>query len=109
MTRLSILALAFIGCTLVFAGNVNFKRVSGPSGLTMSFEVTVSKAYAARRAARRHHRRRARRVARRRHRVIRRTRLSSSCVWRAPYHYCSGVYYRTVVTSGATSYVVVYP
>ncbi len=106
MTRLLIGALAFIGCALVFAGSVDFKRVSGPSGFAMPFEVTVSKAF----AGRGYHRRTTRRVARRTtRRVIRRHTLPYGCAWRAPYHYCGGVYYQPIVESGTTIYIVVNP
>ena len=106
MTRLSIGALAFIGWALVFAVSVDFKRVSGPSGFTMAFEVTVSKAY----AGRGHYRRTTRRVARRTtRRVIRRHSLPYGCAWRAPYHYCGGVYYQPIVEGGTTVYIIVYP
>ena len=106
MPRLLIGALTFIGCALVFAGSVDFKRVSGPSGFTKPFEVTVSKAY----AGRWHYRRTSRRVARRTtHRVIRRSTLPHGCTWRAPYHYCGGVYYQPVVENNTTVYIVVSP
>ncbi len=106
MTRLLIGALAFIGCTLVFAGSVDFKSVSGPSGFTMPFEVTVSQAY----AGRGHRHRTTRRVARRTTaRIIRRNSLPYGCYWRAPYHYCGGIYYQPIVESGTTIYIVVNP
>ncbi len=106
MTRLSIGALAFIGCALVFAGSVDFKRVSGPRGVTEAIELTISEAYAGRRHARRTTRRVVRRTTRR---VIRRNSLPYSCAWRAPYHYCGGVYYEPIVESGTTVYIIVYP
>ena len=106
MTKLLIGALAFIVCALVLVGSVHFKRVLGPSGLTMPVEVTVSKAY----AGRGHHHRRGRRIARRATiRVIRHLTLPHSCVWHAPYHYCGGVYYQPIVESGTTVYIVVNP
>ncbi len=104
MTKLLIGALAFIVCALVLVGNVHFKRVLGPSGLTMPVEVTVSEAYAGR------HHRRGRRIARRTTiRVIRHLTLPRSCVWYAPYHYCGGVYYQPIVESNVTVYIVVNP
>ena len=106
MTRIFVGALTFIGCVLVFAGSVDFKRVSGPLGLTIPFEVTVSKAYAARGHGVRTTRRVARRTTRR---VIRRSTLPYGCHWRAPYHYCGGVYYQPVVENNVTVYIVVYP
>ena len=102
MRKLLIAASTVIGCALVFAGNIDFNRVSGRSGLTMPVEITFSKAYAGSRHARRVVRRTTRRV-------IRRNSLPYSCAWRAPYHYCGGVYYQPFVESGATVYIVVYP
>ncbi len=107
MTRLKLATMIFMGCALGLFGNIEGNRVSSLSGLTVSLEVTISKAYAARRGrARRTTRRVARRTTRR---VVRRAVLPRSCLWRAPYHYCGGVYYRTIVESGTTVYIVVYP
>ena len=106
MRKLLIGASTVIGCALVFAGNIDFNRVSGPRGVTEAIELTISKAYAARRHARRTTRRVARRTTRR---VIRIHTLSAGCLWRAPYHYCGGVYYEPIVESGTTVYIVVYP
>ncbi len=106
MRKLLIAASTVIGWALVFAVSVDFKGISGPSGFTMAFEVTVSKAY----AGRGHYRRTTRRVARRTtRRVIRRHTLPYGCAWRAPYHYCGGVYYQPIVESGTTIYIIVYP
>ncbi len=101
MTRLKLAALTLMGCTLGLFASVDGNRVSSVSGNTMSLEVSISKAYAARRG-------RARRTTRRvvvRRAVIRRAVLPRSCLWRAPYHYCGGVYYQPY--EGA--YIVVYP
>jgi hypothetical protein len=106
MRKLLIGASTVIGCALVFAGSMDFNRVSSPRGVTEAIELTISKAYAGRRHARRTTRRVARRTTRR---VIRRHSLAHGCVWRAPYHYCGGVYYQPIVESGATVYIVVYP
>ncbi len=106
MRKLLIGASTVIGCALVFAGSMDFNRFSGPRGVTEAIELTISKAYAGRRHARRTTRRVARRTTRR---VIRRHSLAHGCVWRAPYHYCGGVYYQPIVESGATVYIVVYP
>ena len=106
MRKLLIGASTVIGCALIFAGSIDFNRVSGPRGVTEAIELTISKAYAARRHARRTTRRVARRTTRR---VIRRHTLSAGCLWRAPYHYCGGVYYEPIVESGTTVYIVVYP
>jgi hypothetical protein len=106
MRKFLIAASTVIGCALVFAGSMDFNRVSGRSGLTMPVEVMFSKAY----AGRGHARRSTRRVARRTTiRVIRITTLPGRCAWRAPYHYCGGVYYEPIVESGTTVYIVVYP
>ena len=107
MRKLLIAASTVIGCALVFAGSIDFNRVSGTRGVTEAIELTISKAYAGRRG---HGHRTARRVARRTtRRIIRRHSLAHGCVWRAPYHYCGGVYYQPIVESGATVYIVVYP
>ncbi len=107
MRKLLIGASTVIGCALVFAGNMDFNRVSGPRGVTEAIELTISKAYAGRRG---HGHRTGRRVARRTmRRVIRRHSLAHGCVWRAPYHYCGGVYYQPIVENNTTVYVVVYP
>ena len=105
MRKLLIGASTVIGCALVFAGNIDFNRVSGHRGVTEAIELTISKAY----AGRRHARRTTRRVVRRTIRVIRITTLPGRCAWRAPYHYCGGVYYEPIVESGTTVYIVVYP
>ncbi len=106
MRKLLIAASTVIGCALVFAGSMDFNRVSGRSGLTMPVEVMFSKAY----AGRGHARRSTRRVVRRTTiRVIRITTLPGRCAWRAPYHYCGGVYYEPIVESGTTVYIIVYP
>ena len=106
MRKLLIAASTVIGCALVFAGSMDFNRVLGRSGLTMPVEVTFSKAYAARGRAVRTTRRVARRTTRR---VIRRHSLPYGCAWRAPYHYCGGVYYEPIVESGTTVYIIIYP
>ncbi len=106
MRKLLIAASTIIGCALVFAGNIDVNRAPTSSGLTNLFELTTSKAYAARRHARRTTRRVARRTTRR---VIRRHSLPYGCAWRAPYHYCGGVYYQPIVESGTTVYIIVYP
>ena len=106
MTRIFVGAITLIGCVLVFAGNVDLKRDSSPLGLTVPFEVTFSKAYAGRGHGVRTTRRVARRTTRR---VVRRNTLPHGCAWRAPYHYCGGVYYQPVVENNVTVYVVVYP
>ncbi len=106
MRILLIGASTVIGCALVFAGSMDFNRVSSRSGLTMPVEVTFSKAYAGRGHVRRTSRRVARRTTRR---AIRRHSLPHGCAWRAPYHYCGGVYYQPIVESGTTVYIVVYP
>ncbi len=106
MRKLLIAASTIIGCALVLAGSIDLNRVLGPRGVTEAIELTASKAY----AARRHARRTTRRVARRTTiRVIRITTLPGRCAWHAPYHYCGGVYYEPIVESGTTVYIVVYP
>ncbi len=106
MKKLLIAAATVIGCALVFSGSIDLNRVLGPRGVTEAIELTISKAYAARRHARRTTRRVARRTTRR---VIRRHSLPYGCAWRAPYHYCGGVYYQPIAESGTTVYIIVYP
>ncbi len=106
MTRMRFLTLLLIGGEFGLAGSIDLNSVLGPRGVTEAIELTTSKAY----AARKHKRRATRRVARRTtRRVIRRHTLAAGCLWRAPYHYCGGVYYQPIVESGATVYIVVYP
>ncbi len=106
MKKLLIAAAAVIGCALVFAGSVDLNRGSGRAGISLPIEVSLNEAYAGRGYVRRTSRRTARRTTRR---VIRRSTLPAGCVWRAPYHYCGGVYYEPIVESGGTVYVVVNP
>ncbi len=107
MRKPMIAASTLIGCALVFAGSMNSNTVSGRLGLTVPAEVTFSKAYGASKVqVRRTSRRTARRTTRR---VIRRNSVPHGCAWRAPYHYCGGVYYEPIVESGTTVYIVVYP
>ncbi len=46
-------------------------------------------------------------------RTVRRIRyynaLPVGCYWRAPYHYCGGVYYQPTVQNGQTVYIIVNP
>ena len=106
MKKLLIAASTAIACALVLAGSVDLNRSSGRAGITLPIEVSISKAYAGRGHVRRTSRRTARRTTRR---VVRRTTLPVGCAWRAPYHYCGGVYYEPIVESGTTVYVVVNP
>ncbi len=106
MTRMKFVTLLLIGGAFGLAGSIDLNSVLGPRGVTEVIELTISKAY----AARRHARRTTRRVARRTTiRVIRRHSLPYGCAWRAPYHYCGGVYYEPIVESGTTVYIIVYP
>ncbi len=106
MTRMKFVTLLLIGGAFGLAGSIDLNSVLGPRGVTEAIELTISKAS----AARRHARRTTRRVARRTTiRVIRRHSLPYGCAWRAPYHYCGGVYYEPIVESGTTVYIIVYP
>lgn len=46
-------------------------------------------------------------------RTVRRMRyynaLPAGCYWRAPYHYCGGIYYQPVVQDGQNVYIIVNP
>ena len=106
MTRMKFVTLLLIGGAFGLAGSIDLNSVLGPRGVTEAIELTISKAYAARRHARRTTRRVARRTTRR---VIRRHSLPYGCAWRAPYHYCGGIYYQPIVESGTTVYIIVYP
>ncbi len=106
MTRMKFVTLLLIGGAFGLAGSIDLNSVLGPRGVTEAIELTISKAYAARRHARRTTRRVARRTTRR---VIRRHSLPYGCAWRAPYHYCGGVYYEPIVESGTTVYIIIYP
>ena len=106
MTRLGFVTLILMGFVLGFAGNIDVNRASSPSGFAKSFELTISKAYAARGHALRTTRRVARRTTRR---IIRRHTLPNKCAWQDPYYYCGGVYYEPIVESGTTIYIVIYP
>jgi hypothetical protein len=35
--------------------------------------------------------------------------LPAGCIWRAPYHYCGGIYYEPVVQNGQNVYIIVNP
>jgi len=35
--------------------------------------------------------------------------LPAGCYWRAPYHYCGGIYYEPVIQDGTTVYIIVNP
>ena len=59
-----------------------------------------------RRVARRTARRTARRVNRRNDYL---RSLPRNCVWRRPYHYCNGIYYRPGVVDGVNVFIVVTP
>ena len=84
----------------VFTGSVNV----GKFGTGSALSIVTDSAYAApRHAARRTARRTTRRT------VRRLTVLPAGCAWRAPYHYCGGVYYQPVVEGGTTVYIVVNP
>ena len=98
MTRLKFVILTLIGFALGLAGDIEENKISSTPGSTKTFEVTISKAYAGGRLKRRNTTV-----------PVRRTILPYRCVWRAPYHYCLGVYYKEIVEFGATVYIVVYP
>lgn len=100
--RNTIVATAFLG--LMFGLNGPVELTSTPDGLDITAGVT--KAHAQYGQARRVSRRTSRRTSRR---VARRHSLPAGCAWRAPYHYCGGVYYQAVKEGGTTVYIVVNP
>ena len=93
----------------LFLGSVEMTMMPSAQGFA---GYTVQVGYSGALAAPRHH---VRRVSRRTsRRTAARTSaylhaLPAGCVWRAPYHYCGGVYYQPVQQSGQTVYVVVNP
>jgi len=108
MRILMVFCAAAIGLVLGFTASPSVHRSGDGTVSSMSLDLAVSPAAAdtyhgvARRTARRTSRRTTRRVARR-------TSLPGGCIWRAPYHYCGGVYYQPIVEGGQTVYIVVNP
>ncbi|MEM9063592.1 MAG: hypothetical protein AAGD13_24295 [Pseudomonadota bacterium] len=96
-------AFALIGVDVVEKDSA-----SGPSEDAIGITLTPNAASArpARRVARRTARRTSRRVNRRHNYYYA---LPTGCAWRAPYHYCGGVYYEKQVVEGETVYIIVYP
>ena len=105
MKKAKLLSIFAVALTIgLFTGSVKM----GNFGTGAALSLVMDSAYAApRHAARRTGRRTARRTTRRT--VRRLTRLPAGCYWRAPYHYCGGVYYQPIVESGTTVYIVVNP
>ncbi len=101
MKKAKLLSIFAVALTVgLFTGSVNMVKF----GTGAALSIVTDSAYAApRHAARRTARRTTRRT------VGRLTRLPAGCYWRAPYHYCGGVYYQPVVEGGTTVYIVVNP
>ena len=74
--------------------------------VSLTLVTTAASARPARRAVRRTARRTTRRVSRRHNYYYG---LPTGCAWRAPYHYCGGVYYQEQVVDGQTVYIIVTP
>lgn len=101
MKKTKLLSIFAVALTVgLFTGSVNMVKFGTGAAL---FIVTDSAYAAPRHAARRTARRTTRRA------VRRLTHLPAGCYWRAPYHYCGGVYYQPVVEGGTTVYIVVNP
>lgn len=104
-----------IGKSLLMASIVAVAAFAGVPQIQHNENGQVSVRYGAAPAQAGPRHREARRVARRtsrrttRRTVRRLTVLPAGCAWRAPYHYCGGVYYQPVVEGGTTVYVVVTP
>lgn len=101
MKKAKLLSIFAVALTVgLFTGSVHMVKF----GTGAALSIVTDSAYAApRHAARRTARRTTRRT------VRRLTRLPAGCYWRAPYHYCGGVYYQPVVEGGTTVYIVVNP
>lgn len=101
MKKTKLLSIFAVALTVgLFTGSVNMVKF----GTGAALSIVTDSAYAApRHAARRTARRTTRRT------VRRLTVLPAGCYWRAPYHYCGGVYYQPVVEGGTTVYIVVNP
>ncbi len=99
--RIRILFAAVIGISAGMTGQVGLNIQS--SSISTVIELGVSEALA--RPARRVARRTARRTT---HRVNRRQSIAGCSPYNA-YYNCGGVYYRPIVESGATVYIVVNP
>ncbi len=99
--RIKIIFAAVIGISAGMTGQVGLNMQS--SSISTVVELGANEAFArpARRVARRTSRRTTRRVARR-HSI-------SGCSRYNAYYNCGGVYYRPMVESGTTVYVVVNP
>ena len=99
-----------IAVAALFGTDVVPSQGSGESRITVSGSTAEAGPRERRRAARRKVRRTARRTARR---VERRNdylrSLPGGCVWRAPYHYCRGIYYRPAVVDGVNVFIIVTP
>lgn len=101
------LALA-LGLAVLTGASPEIRSV-GPTGTeepSFGFGVSEAMAQPARRVARRTARRTTRRTERRQDYL---RSLPAGCVWRAPYHFCGGVYYAPRVVDGANVFVVVTP
>lgn len=79
---------------------------TGPAVVLTTGQAEAAPRHVKRRAVRRTVRRTTRRV-NRRYDYLRS--LPRSCVWRRPYHYCNGIYYRPGVVDGVNVYIVVTP
>ncbi len=101
MKKAKLLSIFAVALTVgLFTGSVHMVKF----GTGAALSIVTDSAYAApRHAARRTARRTTRRT------VRRLTVLPAGCYWRAPYHYCGGVYYQPIVESGTTVYIVVNP
>lgn len=105
MKKTKLLSIFAVALTVgLFTGSVHMVKF----GTGAALSIVTDSAYAApRHAGRRTARRTVRRTTRRT--VRRLTVLPAGCYWRAPYHYCGGVYYQPVVEGGTTVYIVVNP
>ncbi len=99
--RIKILFAAVIGISAGMTGQVGPNLQSDSISTVIELGVSEAIARPARRTARRTSRRTSRRVSRR-HSI-------AGCSRYNAYYNCGGVYYRPVVESGATVYIVVNP
>ncbi len=107
--RFKFILAAVIGVSMGMTGHVGFNLQS--SSISTVIELGSSQAFAgrARGGARRTSRRTARRTARRTTRRVARRQSIAGCSLYNAYYNCGGVYYRPIVESGTTVYIVVNP
>ena len=112
MSRKSFITKVLIGAVtaiVAFAAEIEFRGVDG-ARLDVTLAVPSAEARVGRPATPLSVAGVARRTTRR---TVRRINyysvLPAGCYWRAPYHYCGGIYYEPVVQDGTTVYIIINP